>query len=193
MHGNEGSVDERYPMSSLVIVLVRFIRYKRFRIDPRPASESLACSNCPHCVAKPSRLCCDTCNPGSFFYLMPSTEPPKQSRAPNKFKVDSGGYLATDADRNLKAALQDWRLAQLRSIGIPNGDDMFGVQLIMIDDVLERIVDLAHFNKIDGLAALQGQVNWRYSDRWGLDILNIVNTHFPPVIEPPPSPPSEIL
>jgi hypothetical protein len=63
---------------------------------------------------------------------------------------------------------------------------MFGVQLIMIDDVLECLVDLARFDKIDGVAAIQSQVNWRYADCWGADILNIVNAHTPPIIESPP-------
>jgi hypothetical protein len=56
----------------------------------------------------------------------------------------------------------------------------------MIDDILECLVDLAHFDKIDGVAAIQSQVNWRYADCWGADILNIVNAHAPPVIKSPP-------
>jgi hypothetical protein len=56
----------------------------------------------------------------------------------------------------------------------------------MIDDILECLVDLAHLDKIDGVAAIQSQVNWRYADCWGADILNIVNAHAPPVIKSPP-------
>jgi hypothetical protein len=61
------------------------------------------------------------------------------------------------------------------------GNDMFGSQLIMTDDILDRIVYLAHFGKIDDLEALQSQVSWRYCDRWGLQILNLVKTHFPSI------------
>lgn len=114
------------------------------------------------------------------------TVTPKQPRAPNKFKVDSGGYLVTEADRKLKEALQDWRSAQLQNMGVMNGNDMFGVQFIMTDDVLDRIVDLAHFDQIDSLTAIQGQVNWRYCDRWGPDILDIVNSYARPAAMSPP-------
>jgi hypothetical protein len=51
------------------------------RIDPRSASPDLACSNgdCPHCVAAISRLCCDTCNPGSFILPVPVSTAPRQT------------------------------------------------------------------------------------------------------------------
>ncbi|KAH9011524.1 hypothetical protein EDB83DRAFT_2530245 [Lactarius deliciosus] len=152
----------------------------------RPASPSLACSktDCPRCIGMPSRLCCDTCNPGSFIFPVPATVAPKQSRAPNKFKIDSCGYLATELDRKLKESLRDWRTRELRDLGVAAGNNMFGSQFIMTDEVLERIVDLAHHEQIDDLATLQSQVNWRNCDRWGPDILIIVKAHAPPIATP---------
>ncbi|KAH9020365.1 hypothetical protein EDB83DRAFT_2527937 [Lactarius deliciosus] len=143
----------------------------------RPASPSMACSEgCSRCVVKASRLCCDTCNPGSFILPLPTISAPKQTRAPNKFKA--GLYRSTDADLSLKSALEDWRDAQLGHIGIP-GDDMYGSQLIMTDDVLERFVDLAHFNQLVDLSSIRAQVNWRYNDTWGMQILELVKKHVP--------------
>ncbi|KAH9038084.1 hypothetical protein EDB85DRAFT_2142089 [Lactarius pseudohatsudake] len=149
----------------------------------RPASPSLACSNenCPRCVVTASRLCCDTCNPGSFILPVPATAAPKQTRAPNRFKVDTGKskWEMADADLRLTSALRDWRDAELVRIGIPAGDDMYGSQLIMTDDLLERLVELAHFNQLTDLASLKAQVNWRYIDMWGTQILELIKEHAP--------------
>jgi hypothetical protein len=90
----------------------------------------------------------------------------------------------TEADKNLREALRNWRSTQLQALGASTGDDMFGSQLIMTDDILDRILDLAHFGQIDDLVTLQSQVSWHYCDRWGLQILDIVKTHFPFVPAP---------
>ncbi|KAH9010896.1 P-loop containing nucleoside triphosphate hydrolase protein [Lactarius pseudohatsudake] len=171
-----GSVAVGYQMSSLVIVHVRACNLLQgLRFDLRPASPSMACSNCPRCVVKASHLCCDVCNPGSFILPLPKTSAPKQSRAPNKFKADR--YKSTDADTRLKTALQDWRRNQLLST--VGDDDMFGPQLIMTDNVLDRLVVLAHFQQVPDLASIHAQVSWRYTDRWGAEILDIIEKHFP--------------
>ncbi|KAH9161507.1 hypothetical protein EDB89DRAFT_2080579 [Lactarius sanguifluus] len=116
---------------------------------------------------------------------------PKQTCAPNKFKA--GLYRLTNADLSLKSALEDWQDAQLGHIGIP-GDDMYGSQLIMTDDILECFVDLAHFNQIANLSLIRAQVNWCYNDTWGMQILKLVKKHVPrtdsvdqPAVAPGPS------
>ena len=77
------------------------------------------------------------------------------------------------------SALREWRDAQLKSLGVPTGDDMYGSQLILTDDILERLVELAHFNQLTDLASIRAQVNWRYSDLWGAQILRLVKKHVP--------------
>src|SRR6266702_5953121 len=141
----------------------------------------MVCFNkdCPCCIIKSSRLCCDTCNPGSFILPLPMTSAPKQTQAPNKFKV--GQFELTDADLRLKTALQDWRRNQLLStIG---DDNTFRSQLIMTNDVLERLVGLAHFKQVSNLASIHTQVSWQYSDLWGTHILDIIKKHFPASID----------
>ncbi|KAH8976790.1 hypothetical protein EDB92DRAFT_1959812 [Lactarius akahatsu] len=101
---------------------------------------------------------------------------PKQTRAPNKFKP--GLYRLTDADLSLKSALEDWWDAQMGHLGIP-GDDMYGSQLIMTDDVLEHFVDLAHFKQLVDLSSIRAQLNWHYTDMWGMQILKLVEKHVP--------------
>ena len=141
----------------------------------------MACfsADCPRCVVRASRLCCDTCNPESFTLPTPTTSAPKKTRAPNRFKV--GEHVFTDVDDRLKTALQEWRSNQI------GDDEMFGPQLIMTDDVLDRLVGLAHFGKVSDLASIHTQVSWRHIDIWGADILNIIKKYFPdvePIVEP---------
>jgi hypothetical protein len=137
MHAIAGSAVARYPTNSSGIDLasVCVLTDKQPRVDPRPASPLLTCSNkdCPRCLGSPSHLCCDTCNPGSFILPVPATIVQRQSHAPNKFKADSCGYSMTEADKKLKDALYDWQIKQLQDLGVANGDDMFGPQLIMTD------------------------------------------------------------
>ncbi|KAH9165888.1 hypothetical protein EDB89DRAFT_265453 [Lactarius sanguifluus] len=77
--------------------------------------------------------------------------------------VKARQYELTDADVRLKTALQDWRRNQyLSTVGYEN---MYGPQLIMTDDILERFVELAHFEEVSDLASIHTQVSWRYIDR----------------------------
>ncbi|KAH8982246.1 hypothetical protein EDB86DRAFT_372749 [Lactarius hatsudake] len=92
--------------------------------------------------------------------------------------VKARRYELTDADVRLKIALQDWRRNQyLSTVGY---EDMYGPQLIMTDDILERFVELAHFEEVSDLASIHVQVSWRYIDRWGAQVLDIIKTHIPP-------------
>ncbi|KAH9033507.1 hypothetical protein EDB85DRAFT_2289393 [Lactarius pseudohatsudake] len=91
--------------------------------------------------------------------------------------VKARQYELTDADVKLKTALQDWRRNQyLSTVGY---EYMYGPQLIMTDDILERFVELAHFEEVSYLASIHAQVSWRYIDRWGAQVLDIIKTHTP--------------
>ena len=76
------------------------------QIDPRSASPSLACFNedCSHCKVTVLCLCCDTCNPGLFILPVPATTAPRQSRAPNQFKINKSCKMS-EADKILMSAL----------------------------------------------------------------------------------------
>ncbi|KAG1785764.1 P-loop containing nucleoside triphosphate hydrolase protein [Suillus plorans] len=141
--------------------------------------------DCARCIIKPSRLCCDSCHIGSFILPAPTTQAPKQTRAPNKLKIPD--YQMGPGDFALRIELQEWRRERLIEIGA-GGDDFFGVQLIMADEILNRIVDLAHSRKIDGVSSIRDQASWRYCDRWGSQIFNIVQKYYLPSADnAPPS------
>ncbi|KAH9071529.1 hypothetical protein EDB83DRAFT_2313564 [Lactarius deliciosus] len=56
---------------------------------------------------------------------------------------------------------------------------MYGSQFIMTDDLLERFVELAHFNQLADLLSIRAQVNWHYVDTWGMQILELIKKHVP--------------
>jgi hypothetical protein len=102
---------------------------------------------------------------------------------PNKIKV--GEHLFSAIDNRLKTALQDWQSTQLANMG---DNKMFGVQLIMTNNILKCLVGLAHSGKVSDLASIQTQVSWQYIDLWGAEILDILMEYFPPVSPPSPRP-----
>ncbi|KAG2158701.1 uncharacterized protein EDB93DRAFT_1076668, partial [Suillus bovinus] len=116
---------------------------------------------CVCCIIKPSCLCCDSCHIGSFILPAPTTHPPKQTQAPNRLKMSD--YQMGPGDFALRDELREWQRQQLIEIGA-GGNNFFGVQLIMADEILNRIIDLAYFCKIDSVSSIHDQANWCYCD-----------------------------
>ncbi|KIL64921.1 hypothetical protein M378DRAFT_42222, partial [Amanita muscaria Koide BX008] len=128
-----------------------------------------------------SRLCCDTCNTGSFILTQPHYPPPKSTRAPRKLTFPP--YTMTHKENDLCEALKKWRDDQVKIEGLET-NIYFGKQLILPDDILKRIVDLAHHFKLPNTQALHAQTGWCYASKYGSHILQYVHLHFPA----PPTP-----
>jgi hypothetical protein len=79
-------------------------------------------------------------------------------------------------DLALRDELQEWRRQWLIEIGA-DGDDFFGVQLIIADEILNHLIDLAHFHKIDGVSSTCDQASWHYCDQWGSQVFEIIQKH----------------
>ncbi|KAH7904694.1 P-loop containing nucleoside triphosphate hydrolase protein [Hygrophoropsis aurantiaca] len=152
--------------------------------NPKSTSSQCGGDHCERCCTKTSRLCCDTCSLGSFILPIPATTAEKAKRASRKINIDS--YKMNTQDYKLRDALRTWRKDLMADAGV-GGDDFFGAQLIMADDILNRITNLAHTFKITDLTSLYNQTNWRYTDRWGSQVLELINVHVPPP-PPPPTP-----
>ncbi|TFK68538.1 hypothetical protein BDN72DRAFT_674866 [Pluteus cervinus] len=72
----------------------------------------------------------------------------------------------------LRTRLQNWRKEQMIKEGL--GDDQFfGVQLILSDEILDHIVDLAHQSKLLDVKTLAEQTDWRYANIYGPKILEL--------------------
>ena len=80
-------------------------------------------------------------------------------------------------DRGLLKALEEWRRQTHAKEGF-GGDDIFGAQLFVVDDVLERIVELAHHFKLPDVNALAAQTGWYKARQYGPEILGIVRRFF---------------
>ncbi|KIK37779.1 hypothetical protein CY34DRAFT_59074, partial [Suillus luteus UH-Slu-Lm8-n1] len=77
-------------------------------------------------------------------------------------------------------ALEKWRGEKMKDCGFGD-DDFFGPQLVLTDEALDRIVDLAHDYKLPDLKTLRDQVNWCYVDSLGSEIITLVKEFFPPL------------
>lgn len=89
----------------------------------------------------------------------------------------------------LAIVLDDWRVEQSRKEGLGD-DDFFGAHFVLCDEILERIVSLAHHSRIPDLEALVVQTSWCFAKDYGPEILKIVREHFP---NPPPSTSTTVL
>lgn len=63
---------------------------------------------------------------------------------------------------------------------------MFGPQLIMTDDILDRLVGLAHSGKVSDITSISTQVSWRHIDLWGSEVLDLIKKYYP--LDEPDSP-----
>ena len=136
---------------------------------------------CVRCTVQPSfGRCCDSCNPEFFPFLSPPSPLPKLPRSKRKFKFED--YKMNSSDFKLRDGLDNWRTSQMET-EFP-GDDFFGPQYIMSDDILNRIVDLAHHGKLLDISSLLEQTDWKHAVKYGFEILELVN-----MIHTPPLPP----
>lgn len=74
------------------------------------------------------------------------------------------------------------------NIGL-GGDDYFGLQLILSDDILDRIVDLTHHFKAPDVKSLYDQTSWHYAVQYREYIVKLINIHvLPPSMPSLPQP-----
>lgn len=97
-------------------------------------------------------------------------------------------YEMTNQGHDLCAALLQWRDFKMIEEDL-DGNNFFGPQLIMSNKTLNHIIDLAHYAKLSSPASLLEQTGWCYSLEYGIQIIKLVQSYFPP---PPPLPPPPI-
>lgn len=73
----------------------------------------------------------------------------------------------------LKEALDRWRADELAREGFAR-DDFYGLQLIMSNEILQRIIDLAYSGKLTTVATLVEQTDWCEAPRFGEAILKVI-------------------
>lgn len=82
---------------------------------------------------------------------------------------------------NLQRALWDWRDQTAKFEFPPGVFSEYGANLLMADDILQRIVDCAHAGKISTIDDLQKQTRWKPSSaaKHGEQLLSIIIKHRP--------------
>ncbi|KAJ7767607.1 hypothetical protein B0H16DRAFT_1412044 [Mycena metata] len=138
---------------------------------------------CTRCKVVPAGHCCELCTPAEFAQFA-HVDLPKPKQQPSRSRI--ADYKAGRIDFALRDDLHAFRKA--RTIEL-RGRAIFrslGRGLIMPDDVLQRIVDCAHFHKIQTCTELLKETRWHRVSEDGEQILHLIHQHRPP---PPPHPP----
>lgn len=124
--------------------------------------------------------CCDICDP-DIFTIPPAEAYTKPSRAKPKFTVIP--YERSSEERGLRSALVTFRRELFKEVLAPGM--MLTPQALMSTDLLDRIVDLAHYHKINTLDDLRQQISWTFTDSHGPKILRLITQHLPSIQSSP--------
>jgi hypothetical protein len=138
---------------------------------------------CSRCKPRHVSWCCDLCNPDQFKWISDFTFP-KPPRAKPRSKLDP--YEVTDDDRCLKKLLLDWRVDEAKRVMGAAAVKEYGPWPFMPNEVLNRLVDCSHYNKITSLTALRVETQWleKWVTRCGDRLMAILE----PFNRPPPAP-----
>jgi hypothetical protein len=142
-------------------------------------------SGCSRCAPKIARVCCDLCHPLFFIQYRAGFE--KQSRSAAKSNVKP--FEMSQPDRNLKAALIQWRReTALQNLG-PAVVRSYGAKVFVSDQIVERLVVCAHAFKLAGVDDIVRETGWRKdrAEEHGDAILKVIYAHIPlPIMARPP-------
>ena len=144
------------------------------------ASDHLNCADtsCPRCSPQTASPCCDLCNPRAFDHLFSYFEPPPPPTKSSKSSLKK--YDRGEPEMRLAKALNEWRRkATIEKYGEAVLRDV-GSSLILPTELLERLVDCAHYGKITNLDQLHKEVNWVVDDVFGLEVIGIITSMCPP-------------
>jgi hypothetical protein len=130
---------------------------------------------CVRCSPKPSRLCCDLHNPTAFAYIASPAvksahQPPSSSLAK---------YKDNEIDQTLRCDLEAWRCKETANVYGKGHLQNLGPGLVMGTTVQDRIVDCAHFSKIQTVADLEKETKWGGASEFGSAITDIIKKHYP--------------
>jgi hypothetical protein len=145
--------------------------------SPTPAAIDSYC--CERCVSQTAEFCCDICHPVHFTF--PATEPnDKPPRAIRKYMPKE--YVRGPTEKALRVALVSFR-CELAAEILPE-QSFITPQSLMSNTLVDRIVDLAHYQVLKTTADLRDQVTWAFLDTHGTKVVNLVHQFCPPRIIP---------
>jgi hypothetical protein len=116
---------------------------------------------CERCRPQTTWVCCDKCNPGEFLKLI--TAPHKKTLTPQHSIIPSS-YTRSPQHFVFKEKTYKWRREQAtvhRGKGLVH---WLGAQLLMPDQVIERVIVCWTFGKISHISHLWRETSW--SQQW---------------------------
>ncbi|KAI0688585.1 P-loop containing nucleoside triphosphate hydrolase protein [Cytidiella melzeri] len=132
---------------------------------------------CERCEARPASICCDICHSDEAAALIPTRNDvlPPRPKTTRKIKVKAFTMLAPES--KLRDELFRWRdntaKAQFADYKDCGGD------ILMHYKVLERIIELAHIQKLNSVQDIHDQTGWCWTAKYGQDVLNLVRKYYP--------------
>ncbi|KAI6142460.1 P-loop containing nucleoside triphosphate hydrolase protein, partial [Pisolithus tinctorius] len=138
---------------------------QHFECDPsKPAG-------CTCCKIQQPEICCELCSPAFFRYFAHihiSKQLPMLSRSRLK------DYSAGTQDMELKNTLHTFRKdATIHKFGLAHLSE-FGPSIVMSNDVLQRIVDCAHHQKIKTKGELIKETKWGGAEEYWKEVLALI-------------------
>ena len=113
-------------------------------------------NGCARCGPKPTQLCCDLHSPDAFSHL--DILIVKSARQPPRLSLSK--YTPNETDEALRLELEDWCLIQAEKQYGPAILESLGPGIIMGSSICDRLVDCAHFHKIQTIADLEKETKW---------------------------------
>ncbi|KAJ7078050.1 P-loop containing nucleoside triphosphate hydrolase protein [Mycena belliarum] len=124
--------------------------------NDRTISDHLECQprfaeGCPRCVIKPPTVCCELCSPEHFIDFA-RVHLPKPKQQPSRSRIPD--YVPDKDDYALRTDLHMFRKERTIELLGRASFRNHGAGSIMPDEILQRIIDCAHFGKISNTADL---------------------------------------
>ncbi|KAG2060972.1 hypothetical protein BDR06DRAFT_854745, partial [Suillus hirtellus] len=127
-------------------------------------------TGCLWYLITPPKICCDIHTPEHFTSFMSII--PKHTKQPSCPHITK--FSMASIDFKLVDVLEDWREDTTQKLyGQAHLHDL-GPSLVMPNDILNRIVDCAHFHKIKSPTDLLKETHWSGVDEHGDDIVALI-------------------
>ncbi|KAM6489692.1 P-loop containing nucleoside triphosphate hydrolase protein [Amanita muscaria] len=145
-------------------------------------------TGCARCAPKKLDICCDLCQPNFFdqYWMYPD----QQSRGTGKSRLKP--FEPAESDLRLMDELFKWRKEKALVKFGRSFFETLGANLLMSDEVIERIVACVHSRKIKSLEDVTKETGWTSEASWvaefGGSLMEVIQTYSPPA---PPLGPCE--
>ncbi|KAJ7733400.1 P-loop containing nucleoside triphosphate hydrolase protein [Mycena maculata] len=137
---------------------------------------------CPRCIAQTPRICCELCTPAHFADFARVDLPLKAQAMQSRSRISS--YKADALDMKLRDVLHAFRrtatTTKFGRVVLKNS----GPGVVMSNEVLQRIVDCAHFHKIQSTEQLARETRWAGAGEFGEAVVALIKEHRPALEEP---------